>query len=229
MKHAIVCSVLLLLCLPAAGQTRGLKPRAGAGEYPASRRLKSFTIGAEQLSNVEVAHTFAADLDHRYIVVEVGIYPAPAETPTIAAADFMLKPMGTKQVIRPASPQTIAEVLHRKPTSAREVTLYPAGSVGYETGSRDPYGNRYPGGMNTSVGVGVGIDKKEKGATDADRQVIATELRDKALPEGEAKQPIAGYLYFPVATKASKTVVSYELEWVVKGQTVRLPLATPSE
>jgi hypothetical protein len=73
----------------------------------------------------------------------------------------------------------------------------------------------------------VGIDKKQVGGTEADRKTMETELRDKQLPPGEAKQPIAGYLYFPVPSKKMKG--NYELLYVSNGGRVSLALNTPND
>jgi hypothetical protein len=217
--------VLVLLGVAVSEHARGLKPRAKAADYPVSQQQTALAIGAELLSNSQVQHAFATELDKRYIVVEVGVFPAGGAL-NLAPEDFVLRVQETKQVIRPADAQTIAAVLQKKPASSRDITVYPTTEVGYETGGRDVYGNRYPGGWSTRVGTGVGIGPKQPAPTDADRKVMETELKDKSLPEGEAKHPVAGYLYFPVA---SSKMPNYELEFSSGGQTLKLALPTPAK
>ncbi len=219
-------AVLFALTIASADSTHGIKPRHTAAEYPVFQQHPSLALGAEQLSQKQVQHAFATELDKRYIVVEVGIFPDAKGKVQLNAADFMLHVVGTKEILRPASPETIAQVLYKKPGTTHDVTVTPVGSIGYESGGRDMYGNRYPGGMTTSTGAMVGIGNNKVGGTEADRKTMETELRDKSLPQGEVAQPVSGYLYFPVSTNKK---MHYELEYSGNGQNIRLQLPTPKE
>ena len=55
-------------------------PRASAAAYPASKVQPVYSIGARQLSKTEVRNSFATPLADRYIVVDVGFYPADGKT-----------------------------------------------------------------------------------------------------------------------------------------------------
>jgi hypothetical protein len=227
MRALRICLLVLVLLGVAAGeQARGLKPRAKVADYPVSQQQAALAIGAELLSNSHVQHAFATELDKRYVVVEVGVFPAGPNTVKLAPEDFVLRVAGTNQIIRPASPKTIAAVLQKNPPTSRDIAVYPTTEVGYETGGRDVYGNPHPGGWSTRVGTGVGIGSTRQQSTDSDRKVMETELQDKSLPEGEAKHPVAGYLYFPVSS--SKTA-KYELEYSSSGQTLKLALPTAAK
>jgi hypothetical protein len=193
----IACLLLLAECVLAQG--KGIKPRTNPSDFPANATSDGLTVAAAQLSATQVAHAFATDLHDGYIVVEVAVYPPNGEI-TIDPDNFFLHVEGSKTVLRPAAPDTIAAIL-QKPTG-RDVTLYPVATVGYESG---PYGN----GVTTGVGMGVGISAKEQ-KSDADRKVMETELSDKALPSGTFAKPVGGYLYFPVSsTKKARYVLSY--------------------
>jgi hypothetical protein len=219
-------AILTLFTIAVADSPKGLKPRATAADYPVFQQHIKLALGAEQLSQKQVQHAFATELDKRYIVVEVGVFPSKDGSLKLNAADFMLHVAGTSQVLRPAAPETIAQVLYKKPSTSHDVTITPVTSVGYESGGRDIYGNRQSGGMTTSSGAIVGVSSNKKGGTEGDRKTMETELRDKALPQGEVIQPVSGYLYFPVST-AKK--VQYELEYSSNGQVVRLQLPSPKE
>jgi hypothetical protein len=219
-------AMLFALCPSVADSAHGLKPRAAASSYPVFQQQQALSLGAEQLSNKQVQHAFATELDKRYVVVEVGVFPAADGNVNLNASDFMLHIAGTNQVLRPASPETIAQVLYKKPATSRDVTVTPTGSIGYETGGRDIYGNRYPGGVTASTGTMVGVGKTKVGGTEADRKTMETELRDKSLPQGEVRHPVSGYLYFPVST-AKK--VQYALEYSGNSWTIRLQLPAPKE
>ncbi len=219
-------AVLFALTVAGADSTQGIKPRHTAADYAVFQQHPTLALGAEQLSQKQVQHAFATDLDKRYIVVEIGVFPAANGNVKVSPSDFTLRIAGTKDVLRPASPETIAQVLYKRPATTHDVTITPVGSIGYDSGGRDPYGSRYPGGVTTSTGVMVGIGSTKVGGTEADRKTMETELRDKSLPQGEATKPVSGYLYFPVSTNKK---VQYELEYSGNGQTVRLQLPVPKE
>jgi hypothetical protein len=219
-------AILTLFTIAIADSPHGLKPRTTASNYPVFQQHPTVALGAEQLSQKQVQHAFATELDKRYIVVEVGVFPSKDGSIKLNTNDFMLHVAGTSQVLRPAAPETIAQVLYKKPAKSHDVTVTPVTSVGYETGGRDIYGNRSGSGVTTSTGAIVGISNDKKGGTEGDRKTMETELRDKALPQGEVIQPVSGYLYFPIS---SSKKVKYELEYSANGQVVRLQLPSPKD
>jgi hypothetical protein len=227
MRTALASLAILALFAGAlADSPKGLKPRATAANYPVFQQHANLALGAEQLSQKQVQHAFATELDKRYIVVEVGVFPSKDGSLKLNTSDFMLHVASTAEVLRPSSPETIAQVLYKKPSKSHDVTVTPVTSVGYDTGGRDIYGNRQPSGVTTSSGAIVGVSSNKKGGTEGDRKTMETELRDKALPQGEVIQPVSGYLYFPVSTSKR---VQYELEYSSNGQVVKLQLPSPKE
>ena len=220
-----------LLLVAAAGlwaaEPEGLKPRAAAADYPALATQQGVSIGAALLSAGEVHSAFATDLSRGYMVVEAAVYPEAGKRLDLGPGDFVLRVAGTKQVVRPAGPKTIAAVLQRSAGRDREITLYPQVGVGYESGPRgyDPAtGTRRGGGVNTSVGVGVGVgDSQPPASTDQDRKTMETELAEKQLPEKTIAAPAAGYLYFPVRINKKKPQ-KYELEYDGPAGRMTLPL-----
>jgi hypothetical protein len=170
-----------------------------------------YSIGAKQLSKTEVQNSFATPLADRYIVVEIGFYPTDSKTISLKQSDFALRASDGKDLVSPASPETIASIYQKRPKSSRDVTLYPTANVGYVSYPvYDGSGHRVSGPVY-GVGLGVGVDKNTSAATtDSDRQTMETELLDKELKDGEVSKPVAGYLYFPIATKQK---VEYQLEY----------------
>lgn len=224
------------LAVLAAPPTRGIRPRPTPKDYPAHEHAANTAYGAAALSKEEVKNTFASDLAKGYIVVEVGVFPSKTQTVDLEPDNFLLRIGGTGDMIRPASGDTVASVLQRKntprPSSPSDVTVYPSVGVGYESGP-DIYGRRQSG-WTTSAGVGVGPQGPAypgpgpaPGSTDRDRQVMATELADKALPDGPATAPVAGYLYFPAPSKKKSSSSVYEIDYDNGGKTVRLYVPPP--
>lgn len=232
MKNVGALALVLGLGLAAfAGSREGIAPRPAASDYAVQKQAGSLSLGATRLSNEQIRNSFASDLNRGYIVVEVGVFPGQSAV-DLRRDDFILRSSGKNgaDLVRPASPQTVAGVLQKKnrQPSAKSggIDVYPEVGVGYSTGGRDPYGNRYPGGWSTSAGVGVGVGGSNAptppASTDADRRTMETELSDKLLPDGEQTKPVAGYLYFPIATKGK---ASYQLEYKAPdGSKLVLPL-----
>jgi hypothetical protein len=195
-------------------------PRASAAAYPASKVQPVYSIGARQLSKTEVRNSFATPLAGRYIVVEIGFYPADSKTISLKQSDFVLRTSDGNDQASPASPETIASILQKRPASSNDVTLYPTANVGYV--SYPDYNGRRVSGPVYGAGMGVGVDKSTSAATTgSDRQTMETELLDKELKDAEVSKPVAGYLYFPIATKQK---AEYQLEYQGTDAVTSLPL-----
>jgi hypothetical protein len=208
---ALIASTLL-------AADKGLPARSNPADYSARADDADFTIAAQVLDDDEVQSGFATDLYRKYAVVEVAVYPAKGKTLDVADVDFAVKYDGKSALTRPASPRTIAASLQRRAANKKDpVTLYPNVGFGVGTG---PYGTST--GTNVGVGVGVGENRPQPASSPADRDVMQTELEEKALPSGPAAKPIAGYLYFPLP--ARKKVVVEELSFERDGKTIRVPL-----
>jgi hypothetical protein len=213
----------------ASEERRGLKPRPSADEYPSVKTQNGVTVGARVLTTDEVRSGFVTDLERRYAVVEVAIYPSAGKVVEVSDLDFSLRYDGRSVWTRAASPMTAAGVVQRRNVSARknsDVTLYPSVGIGHSTGP--DYGDGRRGGgtsMGTGVGVGIGgsgYPDPPAASTDADRRVMERELADKALPTGRITAPVAGYVYFPLPQR--KSVVAEELEFDSNAGNIRLPL-----
>lgn len=219
-----VLIVGLLNCCLAFGQ-KSPAPRASAAAYPASKVQPIYSIGAKQLSKTEVRNSFATPLADRYIVVEIGFYPADSKTVSLKQSDFVLRTSDT-DVTYAASPGTIARICQKQPASSRDVTLYPSANVGYVSypsydGNGTGNGRRVSG-VVYGAGMGVGVDNTPSAATtDSDRQTMETELLDKELKDADVSKPVAGYLYFPITTKQK---VAYQLEYQGTDAVTSLPL-----
>ncbi len=230
MKSCFAVALLFAFyAVAVAGSREGIAPRPAPTDYAVQKQASSLTVGAARLSAEQLKNSFSSDLDRGYIVIEVGIFPGQSGV-DLRRDDFLLRATDKNgaNVLRPASPQTVAGVLQKKNKQAsggRDIDIHPQVGVGYSTATRDPYGNRYPGGWDTQVGVGVGVggnNPTPPASTDADRRTMEAELRDKLLPEGEQAKPVAGYLYFPIA---SKEKVTYQLEYKAPdGSRIVLPL-----
>jgi hypothetical protein len=216
------------------GET-GIRPRASASDYPTHQNGDGVTLAAAIVPSEQVKKLFATDLNKLgYIVVEMAIYPDPDKNIEIAGRDFMLRvnPEGT--TIRPVKASVIAGQLHKKetPTVPQElpghVKVYPSATIGYESGT---YNGRRTSGVYTGTGVGVGVGDPRTdppppppGAKHPDSLSTQVDLEERALPEGQAHEPIAGYLYFPKPELKKKS--SLDLTWYGPAGQIRLVLPT---
>jgi hypothetical protein len=217
------CVFLLLLSSVAFAQNPPA-PRASAKDYQASHVDSQYSIGARLLSRTQIQNSFATPLAGRYVVVEVGFYPADGNTIHLQPSDFALVTVDGTSSVAPATPEQIASILQKRPESSRDVTLYPTANVGYQSWPvYDGTGVRRVGGPVYGAGVGVGVGKTTSPATtDSDRKTMETELADKELKSGDVSAPVAGYLYFPVTSKGTR---AYQLEYRGTDTTSKLMLS----
>jgi hypothetical protein len=191
-------------------------PRSQASAYPVHREQAQFSVGAKLLSAKEVEQKFSAPLGKRYLVVEVGVFPAGEVT--LRQQDFIIRIGNDAHAFFAATPEDVATDLASRP---RRVGIFPTLGVGYSNG---PWGR----GVSTGVGVGVagGPRSYPGGPMGATRRVVESELRDKLLPAGSLTKPIAGYLYFPVKERRD---AHYSLELARNNQVLSLPLPEPKK
>jgi hypothetical protein len=197
--------------------TPAVLPRAEASAYPVYREQQQLSIGAKLLSNKEVEQKFSTPLGKHYLVVEVGVFPANAQTVRVRPQDFTLRAASSEdQAFFPATPEDIVSSISRR--GPRYIGFYPGGGVGYGSG---PWGR----GVSTEGGVGVGPGGRPY-PRGGNGRVMENELRDKSLPNASLTQPAAGYLYFPIDGKRAK---QYTLELTRNGQTISLALPDPKK
>ena len=208
-------SRILLSAVAAAGLTCWLGAGSKIDDFQARKTIAELTIAARVLSEQEVKQRFVSDLHENYDVVEVFIEPNSGAAVELERGQFGLKAKDADLAMEAESPSTAAAALQRSASSKRNVTLYPSGEIGYESGNHypgyGPYDPRRRSGLYTRVGVGVGLGRGGSGASDKDREVMEIELTDKGLPEGRIDGPVSGFLYFPTLDeKAEAFVLQFE-------------------
>ena len=220
-----VSALLVTISTLALAAPKGTAPRSDAESYPAHVRQSGIALGARMLAASEVRKTFVSDVNRCCLVVELAIYPGKNQSFDVSLNDIALQAKDSQAAAKPSSSQVVAASLQKKARDQRDVTVSPSAGIGYGTGPvYDPvYGSQRGRGVYTTTGVGVGVgvggDDNQPGSSDKDRGVMETELSEKALPEGSASSPVAGYLYFSLP-RNKKT--SYQLHYMVNGQKVLL-------
>jgi hypothetical protein len=246
----LLCSAPLLAAQDAARDSgkshHGTVPRAAATDYVVHETLgsaaqESVQIGAALIAKKDLKKALATDINQCCIVVEVAFYPAKDNFVRISVDDFTLREAGMDLGTRPSTADALAARLEQFPVKPdREHTpgLSRSSDIGYErtggTSPTDQAGNQQSnrGGVyqRDSVGIGIPVGGRtqntpgtNEGAAAAagNRQAIQSELTEKGLPEIDAWEPVAGYLYFSVPKKSKN---GYELVYMMGDKKVVLAL-----
>lgn len=207
-------------------ERRGTAPRSSADKYHSHATNDGVGIGAELLTRKEVSQEFAARLNRCCLVMQVAVYPKDEQL-DVTLDDFTLIVGDTDMPVRPQSATVISAKLEKQASKGGVVTSESVG-IGYESGTyTDPVTGQpvHVHGTTTSTGIGVGVgggDVVPPAVAERDREVIERELSEKGLPEAKVVIPVSGYLYFSIPKQKKNT--KYRLEYVVKGETLKLQL-----
>lgn len=172
MRKAILATLVSTLVLLAAAP--GIRPRADVKSYPEHSEQTDFSIGAFLVPPEQAKKMFKLDLNHAgYVVVEIGVFPAPGKDVDLYPTDFSLSAGEHTAALRPISADTIAEHV--------AAALYEPPSI------------RGPFDINTSTGVYVAHESYPDPVTGrkTDRTVKGTEVGVGI--GGPPPQPCRGY------------------------------------
>jgi hypothetical protein len=205
----------------------GVRPRGAAKDYPAYASAEGFTIAASVVPAGKVKRQLSPDLVKAgYTVLEIAVYPEPGKEVDVFAGDFTMSIGSNPNAANAETPTMVArsiDVDHRmdQPRIPDRVQVHGEQTIGISTGGRDPVtGRRYPAGVYTETGVGVGVgnprrddpppadprypsrdprnsDPNGGGSPPSTPQSLGDKLAEKALPEGRTMKAVAGYVYFP--------------------------------
>jgi hypothetical protein len=234
----LVSALLLVASLFAPGST-GTVPRTAPTDYAAHASQDNFQIGASLLTHKDLKKVFAANVNECCLVVEVAFYPAKDSKDNkdqfvkISLDDFMLRETGMEVGTRPSTPDMLAARLEVQPVAPdreHRPGVTSGSDIGYERTTQQNGPERSTSGgvvQRSSVDVGIPIgggggSRLPEGQTaEGNRRAIEAELTEKALPEADAWEPVAGYLYFSVPKKKKG---GYELVYMFGNKKVVLPL-----
>jgi hypothetical protein len=167
---------------------------------------------------------FPSEVYKNYLIVETAVFPLGGKTVDVDSFDFVLK-VSTGEMSYPRTPGEIVSKWEEKnaPQPPGKVDVTTETGVVYASGN-DPVNGRYHGwGTYTGVGVGPGQPTPPRPLS-TDPQVFEANVRARALPQGPAAQPVAGYLYFALPSKKAKSG-PLELRYQKDGALVSLPIA----
>jgi hypothetical protein len=205
---------------------RGSVPRSSANRYHSHAQSDGASVGAEILTSKQVRKAFVSDLNRCCIVVEFAFYPSKEKVPhDLSLDDFALYVSGSDIGAKPQSATVVAASLQKNAGPQPPVAVHGGATVGYESGATTDPNTGQPTrvhGVYTVTEVGVSDSKPVPGSMARDRQIMETELNQKALPQGKAEAPVAGYLYFSIHNR--KKDAKYKLEYDLNGEKLVLSL-----
>jgi hypothetical protein len=223
-----LCAAMILLSVTflLAEGPKGTEPLPAAARYAAHAEINGIAVGATLLTPDQARRAFVSDVNRCCVVVEVAFYP-PKDAPlNLSLNDFVLRIKDTDVATKPSSAKVLAAGLQKKAGSDRDVTVSPYYGVGYQSGRNyDPVTGTTQGSGVTQTGgvlVGTGHQGPNAASTDKDRSAMEAELGEKGLPEGTASAPVAGYIYFPIASRKKPT--NRQLEYKLGENKIVLPL-----
>jgi len=210
----------------------GLQPRPSSTDYPASKTARAAAIGALLAPSDLVKKILPEEISKKYIVVEVAVYPQDGSAVDVSPLDFALK-FGPDDVRYPSTPREVAALWKENAPALPKhgVEVHGETGVTYSSGN-DPVNGRTRG-TSTYEGVAVANGRSPDAPPQDtppppppyDPYVVEAKAKEKALPDGQTTQAVAGYLYFSRFTKKHKNA-ALELQYAKDGDVVTLPLRT---
>jgi hypothetical protein len=257
MKQIVLPMLSAVLLL--ATDYSGVRPRSAPKDYPAYESAGGITIAAAVVPANKVQHQLSPNMVKAgYTVLEIAVYPDAGKDVDVSADDFSMTVGSNTETSRAATPAEVAQAIEpgrrtNPPRIPGNVQVETTQTVGVTNGGYDPAtGRRYPGGVYTSTGAGVGIgDPRGPAPPPADPgldprypnhgggpggppvpqgapQSVRDKLEQKALPEGRTMKAVAGYVYFPeVSPRLKNSTEPYQL--IYSGPNGEIRLTVPAK
>jgi len=217
-------ALLPWLAAALAGQY-GTAPKAQPGDYPAHASLERLALGAEYL-----VHSFSGQnqtyIVRDYLVVEVALFPPKGQEFMVNAGHFALVVNGGKHPLSPQAPEFVAASLKYPDWEPHSHPQAEAG-VGPVILGRPQPTERFPGDPQARPPQVPGPPRAPADNPSGVERQVPVKPEDlavqTALPEGPARNPVSGYLYFAWQGK-TKRIRSLELTYEGPAGRVSIPL-----
>lgn len=188
--------------LAAGGGPAGVTPRPRASDYPVRQNTQTATIAAAIVPADQAAKMFSPEIAKQYIIVEVAVYPESGATVDLKPLLFTLK-VGDRFSNAEQPADVWAAPDHRPVLGSQSTAVTAETGVAYGR-TTGPEG-RSTQNLETYSGVAVGPAPPGPPNSGPDPAAVADKIWNKALPEGQTAQPVAGYVYFPQYAKKRKS------------------------
>ena len=114
----------ILFLLPAllfAADSSGVRPRVDRSQYAVAMFNQSLAVAAELVPAAKVRKQFGSDVDSRYLVVEVGMFPKTRGPLEVRTGDFVLRVNRTRNTISASLPKNILDLSETPKPAATEL------------------------------------------------------------------------------------------------------------
>jgi len=204
---------VLLLCLAGAAFAQGTTPKEKPEDYPTHAQARSAALGAEFM-----VHSFSGGeqtyIAKGFLVVEVALYPPKGQTLDVHSGNFVLRMNGKRQELLPQAPSLVAaSVAHPEWNGQRRVEA-DAGAGPATIGVGHPRPTQIPGMPTPGQPSSPPQVPQDNPSGMPPRQRVTPDqlVRDTALPQGQHRYPVSGFLYFPYPGKTA-SIKSLELRY----------------
>jgi len=201
----------MLSCASLAfAQAGGTEPKPKAEDYEAHVQTRTAAIGAEFMIH-SISGQGQTYIAPDYLVVEVALYPPKGQAIHLDEGAFALRVNGRRPALAPATPAMVAASLTHPDwqTGPRLEGGIGAGPADVIFGRPRP--TQFPGGQQPLPTPPRAPDADPPGGIQPEPRVKAEDLAvQAALPQGDWKGPVSGFLYFAYKGKAA-SIKSLEL------------------
>jgi hypothetical protein len=204
---------VLLFLFVGLAYAQGTAPRAKSEDYPVHAQARSADVGAEFM-----VHSFSGGertyLLKGFLVVEVALYPPEGRTVDVHSGNFMMRVNGRKQELLPQPPSIVVTALAHPEWDGPSRVEAGTGMGDARVTLGQPRPAQIPGiPMPRQVPQPTRVPKDDPSGLPPSERVKPEKLvLDTALPQGEARRPVSGFLYFAYSGKAS-SIKSLELRY----------------
>ncbi len=119
--RATLRTLLLLPALLFAADPSGVRPRVDRTQYAVAIFNQSLAVAAELVPAEKVRRQFGSDVDNRYLVVEVGVFPKARDPLEIRPGDFLLRVNRTRGTISASVPKAGVDLSEQPKPVATEL------------------------------------------------------------------------------------------------------------
>ena len=202
---------LLLLCAASLACAQGTTPKSTAEDYPEHAMVGSVGVGAEFM-----VHSFSRGeemyIAPDYLVVEVALFPPKGQAVLVETGKFTLRINGKRAVLFPQSPAAVASSLRHREWDQRAGADAAIGIGGIGVGAGQPRQTApFPGAPQPRVPQPPRApDANNPAGIERERVKPEDLLVETALPEGDRRGPVSGFLYFAFKGRIS-SIKSLEL------------------
>src|SRR5438067_5928827 len=122
-KSTLLLSFCLVLSAASTTGQKGLRPHTNRADYAVTCFTEDIGVGASLVKPETVRRIFGAEIDQKYIVVEVGFYSKNRASFEVRHADFALRNRPSRKLVKSVDPEVIVSTLPSPLNSLIEKTL----------------------------------------------------------------------------------------------------------